>query len=345
MLRKKYIAFIILAIFISSIMLTGCGGGGTESEPENEQGQEEQTIKVGSMFSIPDPPNAGGWDRAHYAGLMTLKEKYGWEVSVAENVPYPKTAETAVNYLDKGYDMIIFPDNGMIEAWKELAPQYPDKWMILTSMADELPDSPKAAAYAPDFYEYGNLIGIAAAKASKTGTIGLLGGSPIPVLETLFSGAIEGAKYVNPDAKVIVYWAGDWVDTAKHRELTALMNQNGADVIFTVTGPAAKGVYEAAESKGAKVIGYCADLYNDNPNAIMTSLLMDTPLLYSEVAENFKNGTLENKIYNMGSKYFKFADFRGSIPEDVEKEILDLTEKFKNGEIEIPVVIHDEIMK
>ncbi|MGI6485490.1 MAG: BMP family ABC transporter substrate-binding protein [Thermoanaerobacterales bacterium] len=343
MLRKKYIAFIILAIFISSIMITGCGGN-SEAESGSED-QEGQAIQVGSMFSVPDPPNAGGWDRAHWAGLMTLKNEFGWDVSVAENVPYPKTAETAVGYLDKGYDMIIFPDNGMIEAWKELAPQYPDKWMIITSMADELPDSPKAVAYAPDFYEYGNLIGMALATSSETGKIGLLGGSPIPVLETLFSGAIEGAKYINPDAEVVVYWAGDWVDTAKHRELTALMTQNGVDSIFTVTGQAAMGVYEAAESNGAKVIGYCADLYEDNPNAIMTSLLMDTPLLYSEVAENFTNGTLENKIYNMGSKYFKFADFRGSVPEEVEREILDLTERFKNGEIEIPVVIHEEIMK
>lgn len=348
MSKKRSLVFILVLVLAISTVLTGCGSNQAPAEQpkEAEQPQETpKTVKVGSMFSVPDPVNGGGWDRAHYQGLMVLKDKYGWDVSVAENVPYPKISETALNYLDKGYDMIIYPDNGMIESWKELSPQFKDNWMLMTSAVDELPDSPKVAAYAPNFYEYGNLVGIAAAKASKTGKIGLLGGSPIPVLESLFSGIIEGAKFVNPDSEVVVYWAGDWVDTAKHREITLLEIQEGVDVIFTVTGPAAKGVYEAAESKNAKVIGYCWDLYDDNPNAIMTSLMLDTPTMYDEVAKDFTNGTLEKKVYDLGSKYFNFADFRGSVPADVEKDILDTAEKFKSGEIKIPEVIHSEIMK
>jgi basic membrane protein A len=345
--KKRLVLMLVLVLAISTI-LTGCGAKpapADSAKPAEQPKDAPKTLKVGSMFSVPDPANGGGWDRAHYQGLMTLKEKYGWEVSVAENVPYPKISETALNYLDKGYDMIIYPDNGMIESWKELAPQFQDKWMLMTSAVDALPDSPKVAAYAPNFYEYGNMVGIAAAKASKTGKIGLLGGSPIPVLESLFSGIIEGAKAVNPNAEVVVYWAGDWVDTAKHREITLLEIQEGADVIFTVTGPAAKGVYEAAESKNAKVIGYCWDLYNDNPKAIMTSLMLDTPKMYDEIGKDFQDGTLEKKVYDLGSKYFNFADFRGSVPADVEKDIKDTVEKFKNGELKIPVVIHEEIMK
>lgn len=348
MSMKKSLIFVLLLVFAISAVLSGCSASPAPAEPAQPSGEPKEapkTIKVGSMFSVPDPVNAGGWDRAHYKGLMVLKDKYGWEVSVAENVPYPKISETALNYLDKGYDMIIYPDNGMIESWKELSPQFKDNWMLMTSAVDALPDSPKVAAYAPNFFEYGNIVGIAAAKASKTGTIGLLGGSPIPVLESLFSGIIEGAKSVNPDSKVVVYWAGDWVDTAKHREITLLEIQEGADVIFTVTGPAAKGVYEAAESKNAKVIGYCWDLYDDNPNAIMTSLMLDTPTMYDEVAKDFTNGTLEKKVYDLGSKYFTFADFRGSVPAEVEKDIHDTVAKFKNGELKIPVVIHPEIMK
>lgn len=345
---KKSLIFVLMLVLAISTVLSGCSASPAPAEPAQPSEQPKEapkTIKVGSMFSVPDPVNAGGWDRAHYKGLMVLKDKYGWEVSVAENVPYPKISETALNYLDKGYDMIIYPDNGMIESWKELSPQFKDNWMLMTSAVDALPDSPKVAAYAPNFYEYGNIVGIAAAKASKTGTIGLLGGSPIPVLESLFSGIIEGAKSINPDSKVVVYWAGDWVDTAKHREITLLEIQEGADVIFTVTGPAAKGVYEAAESKNAKVIGYCWDLYDDNPNAIMTSLMLDTPTMYDEVAKDFTNGTLEKKVYDLGSKYFTFADFRGSVPAEVEKDIHDTVAKFKNGELKIPVVIHSEIMK
>jgi len=342
MLKKKNLIFITALLMVTAMLVTSCGQKAGEPAKQDDKAK---SLKIGTMFSVPDPANGVGWDRAQYAGLMALKSNLGAEVSVAEDVPYPKISETVINYLDKGYNMIIYPDNGMIESFKELAPKYPDNWMIMVSKVDELPNSPKVAAYSPDFYVYGNMVGIAAAKASKTGTIGVLGGSPIPVLKDLFSGIIEGAKTVNPNIKVIVYWAGDWVDTTKHREMTLLQIQNGADVIFTVTGPAAKGVYEAAESKGAKVIGYSDDLYNDNPKAIMTSLMIDFVQVYTEVGNNYKSGTLEKKIYDMGSKYFKFADFRGSVPADVEKDINATVEKLKSGELKIPVKIHEEIMK
>lgn len=356
MLKKKSVLIITALLMVIAMLAAGCGQKAeppkqepAKQEPAKQepakQEEKPKALKIGTMFSIPDPANAGGWDRAQYAGLMALKSDLGAEVSVAENVPYPKISESATSYLDKGYDMIIYPDNGMIESFKEMAPKYPDNWMVMVSKADELPDSPKVAAYSPDFYAYGNMVGIAAAKASKSGTIGVLGGAPIPVLKDLFSGIIEGAKTVNPNANVIVYWAGDWVDTAKHREITLLQIKDGADVIFTVTGPAAAGVYEAAESKGAKVIGYAHDLYEDNPKAIMTSLMIDFVQVYKEIANNYKNGTLEKKIYNLGAKFFKFADFRGSVPADVEKEINDTVEKIKSGELKIPVKLHDEIMK
>lgn len=365
MKAKRILVLALVVVFAVAFTLGGCATTATPSTAASESGAATtdataatdapaateapattvaEMPKVCSMFSVPDPENGGGWDRAQSAGLSVLKDEYGWELSVAEDVPYAKISETTLNYLDKGYNMVIFPDNGMIESWKELAPQYPDTWMVMTSLADELPDSPKSAAYAPDFFVYGNMVGIAMAKASATGKIGIVGGAPIPVLETLFSGIIEGAKYVNPNIAYTVYWAGDWVDTAKHKELALLQTNDGADVLFTVTGPGAKGIYDAAVEGGAKVIGYAWDLYNDNPQAFMTSLQIDFPALYMEVAENFVNGTMEHKIYDMGLKYFYFADFRGSVPAEVEKDILDTVQQLKDGSLTITKVLHPEIM-
>jgi len=325
--KKSLILVIVLLLMISLTTMTF--------------GAKQTDIKVGTMFAVPYPETAGGWDRVQYKGLQVLKNEFGWEISIAENVPYPKSSEIAMGYLDKGYDIIIYPDNGQIESWKELSPQYPDKWIIMMSLVDELPDSPKSAAYCVDFYIYGNLLGITMAKTSKTGVIGVTGGVPIPVLKVMFSGIIEGAKAVNPDVKTFVYYAGDWSDVAKNRETAALLTQKGADVIFTVTGPGTKGVYELAETKGAKVIGYAYDAYEDSPNSIMTSLMIDLESVYREMANDYLNGTLEHKIYSLGSKFFKLADFRGSISPEVEQDVHDTIEEFKNGKLKVPYKIHD----
>ncbi|MGI9950755.1 BMP family protein [Moorellaceae bacterium AZ2] len=346
--RVIRIIALLLVVSVVGLLVAGCGGKSQQGQPQPQQQQQQgeqqkKQVKVGAMFSIPDPARAGGWDRVQFAGLDLLRKDYGWEVSIAESVPYPKMSEVATGYADKGYDIVIFPDNGEIEAWKEVAPKYPDKWFIMMSVADTLPDAPKVAAWSPDMFAYGYIVGVVAAKASKTGVIGVVGGVPIPALIEQFSGVIEGAKAVRPDAKVLVYWAGDWMDSAKHREITMLQLKQGADVIYSVTGPAVKGVYEAAESQKAFSIGYASDWYNDAPNTILTSVMFDAAKMYKEMADQYLNGTLEKKITTVGPTYIQLADFHGKIPADVEKDIRDTVAKIQSGEIKIEKKIHEEI--
>lgn len=349
---RKSIRIIALLVVAALLMasLAGCGSN-KASEPQSQkqepqaQKSEPKKIKAGVMYSIMNPARAGGWDRADWVGIEYLKNQLGWDVSVAEGVPYPQTAATAAGYAEKNYDLVIFPDNGQIEAFKEVPAKYPKTWFVMTSLIDQLPDAPNVAAWFPDFYVYGNMVGAVAAKASKTGTIGVIGGMPIPALTTMFSGIIEGAKAVRPDVKVLVYWVGDWVDVPKHREVTALQVQKGADVLFTVTGPGANGVFEAAEAGKAKVIGYAADFYDDAPKAVLTSILVDKGQIYKQIGDLLGSGKMEKKMNSVGADYFKLADFRGSVPADKEKEIRDIVSKIQKGELKIPVKMHDEITK
>ncbi|MEW6546538.1 MAG: BMP family protein [Bacillota bacterium] len=343
-MRKLIRGVALLLAVLMMVSVAGCAGKKVE-QPQQPAEQAKPKVKAGIMYAIMNPARAGGWDRADWAGIEYLRKELGWEVTVAEGVPYPQTAATAAGYAEKGYDIVIFPDNGQIEAFKEVPPKYPKTWFVMTSLCDELPNSPRVAAWFPDLYVYGNVVGAIAAKASKTGTIGVIGGVPIPALITMYSGIIEGAKYVRPDAKVLVYWVGDWVDVPKHREVTTLQVQQGADVIFAVSGPGTTGVFEGAEAGGAKVIGYAADWYEDAPKAVLTSVLIDKRQMYRDMAEQFMSGKLEKKMVNCGAEFFKVADFRGSLPADKVKEIEELVGKMQQGEIVIPVKIHEEIAK
>ncbi len=334
---KLPVLAVLGALLAVVLLLAGCGGKTT--------GAAGKTIKVGTQFAITNPPKAGGWDRADWVGIEYMRKELGWEVSVAEGVPYPQSAAIAAGYAEKGYDIVVFPDNGQIEAFKSVPAQYPKTWFVMTSGTDSLPDAEKVAAWVPDFYIYGNMVGAVAALASKSGVIGVSGGVPIPVLLQMYSGIIEGAKAVRPEVKVDVSWVGDWVDLPKHKEVTNLQIQNGADVIFTVTGPGTTGVFEAAEQGGAKCIGYAADWYDDAPKAVMTSVLIDKAHMYKDLAEKFQKGTLKKQIYPVGANFFKLADFRGSLDSKMVAKIEEVVKNLQTGKLKIPVVMHPEIEK
>jgi basic membrane lipoprotein Med (substrate-binding protein (PBP1-ABC) superfamily) len=337
-MRKRFWLGLALMLITGLLFVAVLGCGGGEEDPGN--GDPEEKVRVGVIYSIPDPARAGGWDRAQFAGHSILESEFGWEVSIAESVDFPKLAETAAEFAENGFDLVIFTSSAHTDAWMEVAPQYPDTWFLMMSMANELPDAEKVAAWSPDMYVYGTMVGSVAAMASESGIIGAIGGMPIPALTVMYSGIIEGAKAINPDSEVLVSWVGDWVDVATHSEVTRLQTDQGADMIFVVTGPATKGVFEGAEAGGALVIGYASDWYNDAPDAVLTSVLVDTLPIYREMAEAYLAGTLTRKINELTAANFSLADFRGKLAEK-EAEIRDTVAKIQSGEIEIPRVMHE----
>jgi len=337
MFRKLVIFF---TIFLGTIT-----GVGALIGMDGKQAEAAQKVKVGAIYSVPHPERGGGWDRAQFAGMQVLIKEYGWDVSIAESVPHPKVGEIAAGYADKGFEIVLFTTSGHYDEMARVAPKYPKTKFVMMSVVSKLPEVPNVAAFSPDFYIYGTLVGVTAAKASKSGVIGVVGGMPVLALELMFNGLIEGARTVKPNVEVIVSWVGNWVDLAKHREVTLLQARKGADVFFTVTGPGTIGVFEAVESAKGLVIGYAADWYDDAPKAVMTSILVDVRKMYKEMANAFVAKTLQRQITKIDAGYFKLADFRGKLPAGVEKDIQETIAKIQKGQITIPVKMHPEILK
>jgi len=301
----------------------------------------KKVIKAAVIFSIPNPGTAAGWDGGSWAGVQDMINVHGWDVTVAEAVPFPRLAGTAENYARSGFDVVIFTSSGHIGAWKQVAPKYSNTLFVMMSVTPELPPTDNVQAYSLDLYSYGVAGGIVAATASKTNRIAAVAGAPIPSLMVWMSGIIEGARAVRPGIEVLTAFSGDWVDVPRAREVTSMQLGRGVDVIVMNSGAATRGVLDAVEAAGALSVGYATDLWPESPKAILTSVVMNIPLWYADLASAVGSGDTRAKLKVYGPQSFSLADMRGKGSDDgLEQEILTNFRRYQRGELEVPVVTH-----
>ena len=186
------------------------------------------------------------------------------------------------------------------------------------------------------------LVGYIAAKTTKTGTIGFVGGKDIPIIHRFFVGYYYGAKMANPDVKVLESYTGSFTDPAGGKEYTlALVNQK-SDINFAVAGATSAGVIDAAKSTNTFAIGVDSNQNYMAPGNVLTSMVkrVDTQaydMIKSVVDGTFKGGTV--KYYGLAEDGVAAAmdEYnKGLIADDVLAEVDGLKAKLLSGEIVVP---------
>ena len=93
------------------------------------------------------------------------------------------------------------------------------------------------------------LVGVIAAKVTKTGTIGFVGGKDIPIIHRFFVGYYYGAKMAKPETNVLESYSGTFTDPAAGKEYTLALVNQGSDINFAVAGATSAGVIDAAKEQ------------------------------------------------------------------------------------------------
>ena len=140
---------------------------------------------------------------------------------------------------------IIFGDAfGNEEAVRRVAKDFPKIAFVFGSGGG--PSDPNVSVFDNWIHEPAYLCGMLAGGLTKTGTIGVVGGYPVPEVNRLVNAFIAGAKEINPEAKVLVTFINSWFDPAAAKEAALAQIDAGADVLFAERF----GVIEAAAGKG-----------------------------------------------------------------------------------------------
>jgi basic membrane lipoprotein Med (substrate-binding protein (PBP1-ABC) superfamily) len=101
------------------------------------------------------------------------------------------------------------------------------------------------------------LAGAAAARTTRTGVIGFIGGNQIRAIEEFRAGFEAGAHQVDPDVRVLAIFLTDSQETAdivaayddvpRGRDAAVQLYAAGADVVFPAAGDSGRGAFLAAE--------------------------------------------------------------------------------------------------
>jgi len=174
------------------------------------------------------------------------------------------------------------------------------------------------------------LAGVAAAMASKSKTIGFVGGMDIPLIRAFECGYAQGAKSVAPKITVLQNMVGTtsaaWNDPAKGGELARAQFDRGADVVFAVAGGSGMGALQMAKTKGKLAIGVDSNQNYLHPGTMLTSMVKHVDNVTYDAFMQAKNGQWTPGVTYKGLKeggvdWALDKDNRAVVTPDIEKRV------------------------
>lgn len=347
MKKNRISSLLSMTMLGSAMILTACGSDEAAESTATEKGND--SIKVAMVYS----GNLGdqSYNDSANAGAKQAKEDFGVEIKTLEGTTPEVWESNLLAAADAGYDLVITTSSNFEDYLKDIAPQYPDvKFGIIDTIVEG--ENIQSISYAQN--EGSFLAGVAAAEFTKQAniegvneesTIGFVGGMDIPVIQDFLIGYEQGAKYVNPDIKVLTSFAGSWNDPLRGKELTLAQYEQGSDIVFNVASGTGPGILEAAAEAGKYAIGVDLNQDNDQPGSILTSMLkrVDTAvytLIEDVVNDEFAgNTTLKLGLENGGVSLTDFAVIKEHLGDAFPQEVIDATleaaEKIISGEIKV----------
>ena len=328
---------------------------------------DKSKIHVGIVFDIGGKDdrsfNAAAWAGVKCAesGMMTDGKtscgKPPLDIVLRDVEPgNPTSIEPAMRaFAERGYDLIIGVGFAQAPIMQMVARDYPNIQFAIVDgvIFEDDGKTPKANVASLVFKEHEGsyLVGMLAARTSKSGTIGFLGGMDIGLIHRFETGYEEGARSVNPKIKVIPNYVGvtdgAWNNPGKGKEIAMAQISKGADVIFTAAGNSGLGAFDAVEQAGKEngrathfVIGVDSNQNMVKPGFVLTSMVKHVDNAVYDIIRDVVNRKFNGGFHEFGLKgdgvAYQMDEFnRDLIPRATIDEVEAARQKIIDGRIKV----------
>ena len=307
------------------------------------------TLALTSGMALADPAiifDLGGkfdksFNEAAFNGAERWAKETGGTYKELEMQSEAQREQALRRLAESGANPVVMTGFAFGDVLAKVAPDFPDTKFAIIDMVVEQPNV-KSVVF--NEHEGSYLVGMLAGLASKTNTVGFIGGMDIPLIRKFGCGYAQGVKAVKPDATVVLNMTGTtpaaWNDPVKGAELAKAQKAQGADVIYAAAGGTGVGVLQTAADEGILSIGVDSNQNYMHPGKVLTSMLKRVD---NAVYEAFKEGTNLKTGFNVmglandGVGYAMDENNAALVTADMQAAVDAAAAKIKSGEL----VVHD----
>jgi len=344
---KKVLSVLSVATLSLSLLLAGCGGQANQGEQgkQGEAGGAAPSARIGMVTDV-GGVNDNSFNQSAWEGLQKLQADL--------NLP-----KENVNYLQSNGDADYIPNLTQFvkDKWdltwgigflmgdhvKKVAEENPDAKLAII---DAVVEAPNVESVVFKEHEGSFLVGVVAAKMTKTNKIGFVGGMDIPVIKRFEAGFVAGVKAANPNAKVIPVYTGAFDKPDLGKSAASQLFGQGADIVFHAAGSTGDGVFNEAKDRKSKgenvwVIGVDKDQsVTFGKDITLTSMMKRVDEAVYRVSKDVIEGKFQGgRVVALGLAENGVGlpeTSKDTVPEDVLKAVEEFKQKIIKGEIKVP---------
>jgi basic membrane protein A len=281
------------------------------------------------------------WDGVIHSALEDEKAAGRITYEFTDAIGYSGDMERVLREVaERDQPAIIFGDAfGNEEAARRVAAEYPDIAFVFGSGGG--PAEPNFSVFDNWIHEPAYLAGMLAGGLTKSNTLGVVGGYPVPEVNRIVNAFIGGAKEINPNVEVKVTFLNSWFDPAAAKEAALAQVGAGADVLFAERF----GVIEAASENDLVAIGNMSDQKELAPQHVVSSVTWNMKPTVGYVIDQVMAGSYtaqDLKDFSMVAKGgAALAEINtavgGGVPDDLLTKVKDKEAAIKSGTFRVDI--------
>ncbi|MFD9319688.1 BMP family protein [Streptomyces sp. NPDC057456] len=298
MRRVSRIAVAGVATAALAVTVSACGSSSTSSSSSSSS---DKNLGLALAYDVGGKGDQSFNDAAT-AGLDKADKEFGYKSTAVE----PQDGESDADKVQRleslakqGYNPVIGVGFAYAPAVKEVAAKYPKTTFGIVDDEQIKADNVADLVFHEEQASY--LAGVAAAKATKTNTVGFVGGVDVPLIHKFEAGFKQGvedtkkgvtvkSQYLTETAAEGGFSSPDKGESAAEGQIDA-----GADVVYAAAGLSGQGVIKAANAHKIWAIGVDSDQYKQDAlkaykGSILTSAMKNVEGAVYTLAKSVKDG-------------------------------------------------------
>ena len=327
----------VLGLALGALLAAGCGsddsgsGGGGGTKTAGDGGSD---FKIAMLLGGTVQGSAYNTDAQRTAD--EIEKQLGVDVTVSQSVALPNQADVYGQFARQGYDLLIGWGGEFTDGAALASKRFPDAHFLVVNSTIE--NGTNLSSMDENIEQWQFVAGYVAARVSKSGKVGWLGGQCFPATAAQLYGTRQGARHAQKDIGFLSTFTGDFEDPTKAQQSADAMIDNGADVIASNLDRGTVGLIKAAQNAGdVKTITEWSDNHEDAPDAILTSVLKSQTRLVVPLVKQAMDGKLGGKHEQIAlpKDWGPAVANTELVPDDVYNDALKVQEQVANGEIKV----------